>query len=99
MKYVISIILLTISCASMADTLDDLLFDTAIDFVFFEGKEVARSYSAFDYDRAICEDGDVSPYIDKRRPGCVNEKTQIDNYNDFREYEIKRNEFLLNNTQ
>ena len=83
----------------MADTLDDLLFDTAIDFVFFEGKEVARSYSAFDYDRAICEDGDVSPYIDKRRPGCVNEKTQIENYNDFREYEIKRNEFLLNNTQ
>ena len=97
MKNVISIILFTTACPLWADTIDDVLFDTAIDFVFFEDKEVARTYSSFDYDRAICEDGEVSPYIDKRRPGCVNENTQIENYNDFREYNIKRNGFLLNN--
>jgi len=97
MIIVISIILFTTACPSLADTIDDVLFDTAIDLVFFEGKEVARTYSSFDYDRAICEDGEVSPYFDKRRPGCVNDKTQIENYKDFREYNINRNEFLLNN--
>ena len=97
MKYIISIILFVTTYHSYADTLDDVIFDTTIDLLFFEGEEVARTYSDFDYDRAICTDGEASPYIDKRRPGCVNEKTQIENYKDFREYTIKRNEFLLNN--
>lgn len=97
MKYLIGITLFSATFTSSADTLDDALFDTAIDFIFFEGEEVARTYSEFDYDRAVCIDGELSPYIDKRRPGCVNEKKQIDNYKDFREYNIKRNEFLLNN--
>lgn len=99
MKYLISIFLFTTTCPLLADTMDDVLFDTAIDFIFFEGKEVARAYSDFDYDKAICVDGDLSPYVDKRRPGCVNEKTQFENYKDFREYYMNRNEFLLNNNQ
>jgi len=97
MKYIIGIILFSTIYPSSADTINDVLFDTAIDLIFFEGDEVARTYSDFDYDRAVCTDGEVSPYIDKRRPGCVNEKTQIENYKDFREYNIRRNEFLLNN--
>ena len=97
MKYIIGITLLSTTCLSSADTIDDVIFDTAIDFIFFEGEEVARTYSEFDYDRAVCTDGEISPYIDKRRPGCVNEKTQIENFKDFREYNIRRNEFLLNN--
>jgi hypothetical protein len=49
--------------------------------------------------RAVCIDGGPSPYLDRRRPGCVNEKKQIDNYYDFREYTINRNEFLIDQNQ
>jgi len=99
MIYIIIFILLITTGLSSADTIDDVLFESAIDLLFFDGKEVARSYSEFDYDQAVCKDGEPSPYVDKKRPGCVNEKTQIENYNDFREYNIKRNEFLLNGRQ
>ena len=97
MKYIIGIIIFSVTFTSSADTIDDILFDSVIDFIFFEGEEVFRTYSEFDYDNAVCKDGELSPYVYKRRAGCVNEKSHIENYKEFREYKIKRNEFLLNN--
>ena len=47
---VLSKILVTSTNLVSADTIDDVLFDTAIDLILFDGKEVARTYSAFDYD-------------------------------------------------
>ena len=50
MNAVLSIILVTSTNLVSADTIDDVLFDTAIDLILFDGKEVVRTYSAFDYD-------------------------------------------------
>ena len=96
MKIIIYISLLIPTSLLNADEIEDLLLDTAIDSAFHNGKEVNNKRDKFDFDKATCEQGSPSPIIANRRAGCVNEKTQLDNYNDFKEYSINRDEYLLN---
>ncbi len=96
MKVAIYILLISLPCPAVADEVNELLLDTALDAIFHKGKEVNSKRDKFDYDEAVCENGAPSPIISNRRSGCANKKTQIENYNEFKEYTINRDNFLQN---
>jgi len=46
------------------------------------------------YDKYVCEDGELSPPTAPSRQGCNNNKSSLENDEDFQRYKIERDIYL-----
>jgi len=79
-------------CSIFGDAIGAAVFDIA--FPPSKGEQHARD--KIEYDRTVCAYGSETPPHD-RRPGCVNSRTALENYEDFDRYDRQRMKLLQEN--